>query len=315
MSEALTAELAMSPSRPAPEQDFSSLLAVIISFRPSDGLVENVRLLKTQVSELLIVDNTPGSEPSGCLAFLEGQEGIRIIRNGRNLGIASALNLGVGQAIAGGYDWVATFDQDSTVTPGYFAGLAHAYAGCPFQSQVAVLAPVLCPSSKEVGLSMQNHSPKLFSVTQTAMTSGQVIKTEVLKKAGVFDEAFFMDYVDYDFCLRLGQQKYKIIRANGVFLIHKLGLAETHSFLGLTITTKTHNPWRRYYIMRNRVYIYRRYALHFPAWCLWDFIWIFIELSKIIVFERERAAKLRNIWRGLADGFKGKTGQNRLKLP
>src|SRR5207253_10719015 len=135
----------------------------------------------------------------------------------------------------------------------------------------------------------------------TAMTSGSLIKTSVFATVGFYDESLFMDYVDYDFCLRLWEQGWKIIRADDVFLIHHLGTEQANAFLGLRIITRTHSASRRYFIMRNRMAIYRRYAFSSPLWCLHDFVWIFIELAKVILFEGDRPAKLRNVLRGFVD--------------
>jgi hypothetical protein len=58
--------------------------------------------------------------------------------------------------------------------------------------------------------------------------------------------------------------------------------------------------------MRNRLIVFRRYASSSPTWCCYDFIWIFIELTKIVLFEGEKLAKLRNVFRGLMDGLLGR---------
>ena len=61
--------------------------------------------------------------------------------------------------------------------------------------------------------------------------------------------------------------------------------------------------------MRNRMRIYRRYAFSSPLWCLYDFVWIFLEMTKIVLFEKEKAAKFWNIIKGFVDGLVGKTGR------
>src|SRR5262249_30573327 len=139
--------------------------------------------------------------------------------------------------------------------------------------------------------------------------SGSLIRTDVFRKEGFYDESFFMDYVDYDFCLKLWKRGWKLIRAHGAYLVHRLGSAENHSFLGMKITIKSHSAWRRYHIMRNRVIIYRRYAFSSPGWCFHDFYWIFLELTKIVLFEKEKVAKLLNACKGFAHGLIGKTGR------
>ena len=60
--------------------------------------------------------------------------------------------------------------------------------------------------------------------------------------------------------------------------------------------------------MRNRIILFKRYALSSPAWCFHDFYWIFIELAKIVFFEKQKGAQLSNMARGIRDGLAGKTG-------
>jgi rhamnosyltransferase len=138
------------------------------------------------------------------------------------------------------------------------------------------------------------------------MSSGSLIRADIFAKEGFYEESFFMDYVDYEFCLRLWDHGWKIIRANRAHLLHRLGLPQTHSFLGFKVTIKSHNAWRRYYIMRNRVIVFRRYALSSPAWCAYDFFWIFLELTKIVLFEKGKAAQLRATLRGIWHGLIGR---------
>jgi rhamnosyltransferase len=140
------------------------------------------------------------------------------------------------------------------------------------------------------------------------MTSGSLIKASAFLKTGLYDEAMFIDYVDFDFCLRLWQQGYKLIRSCRSGLLHHLGSLEAYSFLGFPITITSHNAVRRYYIMRNRVIMYRRYAVAFPFWVIKDFLWLCLDLTKIIVFEHDKSAKLRHAFKGLRHGLAGITG-------
>ena len=140
------------------------------------------------------------------------------------------------------------------------------------------------------------------------MSSGSLIRADIFAKEGFYEESFFMDYVDYEFCLRLWKHGWKIIRANHAHLLHRLGLPRTHSFAGFKMTIKSHNAWRRYYIMRNRIVVFRRYASSSPAWCMYDFAWIFLELTKIILFEKDKLAQLRATCRGLWHGLIGNMG-------
>jgi rhamnosyltransferase len=267
--------------------------------------MENLLKLKSEVSSVVVVDNGSENLPEPAQG-----SGVLVLRNERNLGIAAALNVGIRYAIEQGYRWVATFDQDSTVTVGYTEAMLAGFEACPYKERVALIAPVLCMSLEESERLRHRESDRAASsAIRSAMTSGTLLRTDIFAKAGFYDETLFMDYVDYDFCLRLQKLGWRLIRAHEAHLIHRLGVAEPRSVLGLKRTTKTHNAWRRYYIMRNRVLVYRRYGFSFPLWCLNDIMWIFLELTKILAFEEEKGAKVRNMLKGLADGLAGRTGE------
>ncbi len=285
------------------------ICAVVVTYQPRTYLAENLKHLSPQVAKVVVVDNGSGADAAAMLVGLESDLGLRLIRNERNLGIAAALNLGIRYAIEKGYRWVATFDQDSTVTDGYMEAMLAAFKACPYKERVALIAPVLCMSLEESERLRRRKPGVACSAIRSAMTSGTLLRTDIFAQAGFYDETLFMDYVDYDFCLRLQKLGWRLIRAQGAHLIHRLGVAEPRSVLGLKRTTKTHNPWRRYYIMRNRVLVYRRYGFSFPLWCLNDIMWIFLELTKILAFEEEKGAKVRNMFKGLVDGLAGKTGE------
>jgi rhamnosyltransferase len=285
----------------------ASVCAVVVTFNPGVRTVDSLRALTAQ-APVVVVDNTPGESSAEVLNIIELMDSVQLIRNRQNLGIAAALNRGIRKAIECGYQWVATFDQDSTVTPGFFASLLAAYQRYPAKEQVALVAPKhVYPDSKETDVANADNLPE-WSLIRTAMTSGSLIRTEIFSKVGCYDEGMFIDYVDYEYCFRLQRAGFQLLRANRVLLFHQLGVAKTWQVLGRSFSVKVHSPWRRYYITRNRLITYRRHGLRFPRWMLHDFGWFFLELAKILLFEDQKAVKLRNIALGLWHGIRGRTG-------
>jgi rhamnosyltransferase len=282
---------------------------VVVTYNPGTRTIENLRALTTQVSAI-VVDNTP-SQTCGereVLQTIEQMDSVQLIRQGQNLGIAAALNRGIREVINSGYQWVATFDQDSTVTPRFFDGLLTAYHNYPARERVALVAPLMYyPESKEIEVANADQLPESSRV-RTAMTSGSLIRTAVFTKHGFYDEALFMDYVDYDYCLRVQRAGYQLLRANRVLLYHRLGALKTFHLFGREFSVKTHDAWRHYYITRNRLLMYRRYGFIFPRWGLYDFGWFFLDLGKALAFESAKFAVIMNILKGVVHGLIGKTG-------
>ena len=116
--------------------------AVVVSYHPSRELLRNIEILAGQVSHIVVVDNTPNTNPQAVIDELEERGGCTVIRNGKNLGIAAALNLGVQRAISLGCDWIVTFDQDSRIGDGYIDGLISAYVESSDPTKIGVMCPI-----------------------------------------------------------------------------------------------------------------------------------------------------------------------------
>ena len=93
------------------------VLAVVVTYHPQAGALQTLlEALATQVDGLLVIDNTPGSAEhvERMLGPLRvGMPHLRLRRNGANLGIAAAQNIGIRKALEEGFDYVLFSDQDS----------------------------------------------------------------------------------------------------------------------------------------------------------------------------------------------------------
>ena len=88
---------------------------------------------------------------------------------------------------------------------------------------------------------------------------------------------------------------------NNAILIHNLGESIKKSVLGLKITPTNHSPLRRYYMSRNRRYIWDKYKEDFPEWILIDKRRFITENLKIILFENNKIEKFKYIKKGIND--------------
>ena len=283
--------------------------AIVVTYHPQPSVVDNLRRLQPQVTETVVVDNGSGKNSERTLTELETIPGIHLIRNSKNLGIAEALNTGIRYAANANYNWVITFDQDSTVTPDFTTTMWTAYESCPFKERVALISPVHCSSEADWKQKSAQESYPVYSSIRTAMTSGSLIKTRALLGVGLYDEAMFIDYVDFDLCLRLWRRGDKLICSRRSFLLHHLGSPEDYSIFGFPFKIIAHSPIRRYYIMRNRVLMYRRYFRFFPLWVMKDFGWLLLEFTKILLIEQDTRAKFQHAIKGIRHGVAGITGQ------
>ncbi|HEV2329470.1 MAG TPA: glycosyltransferase family 2 protein [Verrucomicrobiae bacterium] len=286
------------------------ITAVVVTYRPNGALLENLRGIISQVPTVIVVDN--GSDgPSAKVVEAAGNlAGIQLIRNGANLGIATALNIGIRQALRAGYQWVATFDQDSAIPDHFFQELVRTYQACPATEKVGMVTPGKWSVGSTSPTQPVNTEEPLFSFVPAAITSGSLIRAEVFEPVGFYDDELFIDYVDADFCLRMRKHGFKILKATQVVLEHELGTKQTRNLLGYLLSFRIHTAWRYYYNIRNRLLLYRRYVTTSPYWVLCDAAWLVLEFGRITFLEKGHGPKLQAVIRGLMDGLCGRTGRH-----
>ena len=279
---------------------------VVISYKPSPEIVGNVEVLRSQMARVVVVDNTetPDAATLGVLASLEQIPGCTVLRNGRNLGIAAALNIGIRHAIAEGFSWIATFDQDSRIRGGYVDAMLSAY-----RSAASGNIGMLCPRYEDarLGTALPIYRDAHGDVF-ACMTSGAMMEAKMFERIGPMEEAFFIDYVDLEYCLRMRAAGLKIMECKSAVLTHSLGRMTQHRILGRSFSATNHSAKRRYYITRNRVVLMRRYFSTHRDWVVADLKGMAMEAVIMLLVERDRMAKIGYMMRALYDGACNRLG-------
>ncbi|AGY57848.1 glycosyltransferase family 2 protein [Gloeobacter kilaueensis] len=290
-------------------EEFQDICAVVVTYNPEASLIANIRELRKQISSILIVDNASNNPALAYIADLEAIEGVKVIYNRRNIGLAAALNIGYRYACARKYTWLLTFDQDSTITPGYIAAMLDAYGSYDKRDRLAILSPIYYfPATQAVCYHNRDRSSPIAVIERT-MTSGMMIKIEALDKIGGFDEDFFIDCIDHELCLRCLDFGYKLIEVRGAKLAHSLGNSEQRKLLNWTFTITNHTPSRRYYNARNRLLTYKKYLMSHPVLIAKDLSNFVFQILKIIFYEKDALTKLSYTAKGCYHGIIGRTGE------
>ena len=290
-----------------------TICAVIVSYHPAEEIIENVKCLVDQVDEVVIIDNGSSLETKELFIKFESYNKVNVIYLKENLGIATALNIGVKKAQSNGHQWVATFDQDSHATSGMIETMLKSYEIYPQKEKVISLSPRY--KDKNTGLirSSQLIVPPLETLPYTqaleVITSGNLLKLTIFDSVGYFNEALFIDYVDIEFCLRCNIQGYKILEVKDAILIHSIGFPTHHKLLWKTLTASHHSALRRYYFARNAIYTYKKFAFKRPVWVIKNATILVKMMVLIVLFELDRNNKLAAIFRGIVDGLFGRMGK------
>jgi rhamnosyltransferase len=278
------------------------VLAVVVTYNPGPGLLHNLQAIRSQVEHVLIVDN--GSMDIQTVRTAASSTGCALEENGANLGIATALNRGVARALEGEFDWLATFDQDSLLPEDAIRGLLALYAGHPQRTEVGLVAP----AHRDRGTQADYHLPvdiiaetSQWRLLRCTITSGSLIRCEVLCDIGGFEDRLFIDSVDHEFCMRMRKSGWKVIEHRGVVMPHSIGAATQHRVLGLRIICTHHPPIRRYYITRNLLEVAVRNLLFDPVWSTKALLQLTSGAIASVTFEQNRAAKLHAILSGARD--------------
>jgi len=280
--------------------------AVVVTFHPDEDVVTNLQALRPQTDHLIVVDN--GSSAPELAPILELGEAIsyELIENGENLGIATALNIGVRRCLELGAEWILLFDQDSQVTPGFTEAMVHAFLHSPWGKRLGTMTPVYIDMRSGASIPMTRAREGM----EASMTSGSLYPAAIFRRFGFFRDELFIDVVDYEYSLRLRKAGMVIEETDEAKLLHSPGTPHTYG-VGRSVRFRSSNysPMRRYYLERNKVWVSRHYITAFPVFCLKLFYYSSKDFTKILLVEKDKWRKARFFLRGTFDGMLNRMGR------
>lgn len=305
-------------------------MAGIVLYNPDlDRLKSNLNALAGQVDTVILYDN--GSDNS-VREYLEKIEKIKIVwlGNGKNDGIAKALNHIMTASKSCEADWVVTLDQDSILPSNFIFKIAER----TISNDTAIICPKVIDKRRiYLDDTLDNESAnEKDEYVDRCITSGSCTRVKAWESIGGFDEYLFIDLVDNDFCKRLRVANWKIVRINSVTLDQEFGIIEPHSqkFVSIVkcicskipnrnlaaniskISYKKHVvPLRIYYSNRNIIYLNKKLkkygGIGYDSYnCSHYFVYaIFYNLASIIRSDK-KIETLKAVLKGIYDGCKVK---------
>lgn len=278
--------------------DNKRIPATVIWYNPDNENIKNIRTYIDYVEKLYIIDNS--KENNKKLADSLNNLKAEYIYNEKNLGIAKALNLACEKAANDNFEWILTMDQDSSFDSDSINAYFRAFEKMT-KNNVGIISP------RHI---LKNDIDKFSDVKESAevdhvMTSGNLLNLKIWEEIGRFDENLFIDEVDSEICFRIIENGYKVIQLNKIRMFHELGNLEKKNFFTRKISVLNHNHIRKYYIMRNKFYMlkkYKKYRLRYIYYILNDFF-------KVIFYEKDKLRKLKYMFKGITDFMKNKMGE------
>lgn len=274
------------------------LASVVVFYNPSPENIKNIKRYIDAVDVLYVIDNSDDD-----IIRIKEDKKIKYIKLGENKGIAYALNKGAKEAIKNGYKWLLTLDQDSKITSKIVNELKNFLINNKNINQIGLISPYHDIKSDE------KVADVYYEKQLEVMTSGNIINLDVYTKIGGFKDWLFIDCVDTDYCMNLNKNGYDVIRINKIVMPHSLGNLEEHYFLGKKYPCYNHNPIRRYYIVRNNLYINKMYNDIYPEYCKHLLRVQKGQVKRILLFEKNKINKLKMMYKGYRDFKKGIKGK------
>ena len=213
------------------------------------------RLHGDRLARIVLLDDCSTQPPP---AGIDGEPGITVLRNERNLGFSANLNLGV-RAV--GTEVVLIFDADACPLGDYFDRVAGAFDEDPalavlgWRTQDEAGRPTACihaePSALGLvlGPSWLVRWQRIFPDTETRRclpTAAIAVRRAAFDAVGGFDEHLRWLDVDFDFCMKLNRTPPWTLRLDDA-------LVARHDYGGTPVSSrarvlKTHEA--RWYLLR-----------------------------------------------------------------
>jgi rhamnosyltransferase len=302
-----------------------SIVAVVVTYRPDgEGFDRLIAAVMPQVTAIIVVDNDGGRGlPDGLEARI-AESGGKVIRQPKNLGLAEAQNIGLEWAREHGATHALLFDQDSIPAADMAAKLLEALETLSLDGPVAAVGPRFHDDRENrdapfVRIGFPFNRKLSCRVGEPAIecdfliSSGTLVPLKVLDKVGGMDDSLFIDSVDLDWSFRARSMGYSLYGVCAATMHHRLGDSRKALPLGLGAIV-VHSPVRLYYMMRNRVRLYRR--RHVPTvWKLQDLPRLFVKLFLFSVVAGPRWTNLRYMGKGIVDGVNDRGGACPIKSP
>ena len=298
-----------------------SVASVTVAYNAVRALPQQIEALLRQtrpVQEIIVVDN--GSTDGTAALLAERYPRVTVLRMAENLGMAGAWAAGLGYAaVEKRHDWTWTFDDDSVPNHDALALLLQGWEslnGSP--GEVGMLAPM--PIHRETGTSYPpllwrdgfvKPSPDLLRepiwFADLVITSGCMVRREVVENIGLPLADFFMDFFDFEYCLRARSHGYKIAVITQAQLGHELGKARQFHVAGWSRLWRDYAPWREYYVSRNIAY---------AAWWLYPTgrtkLFVIRHLLRhaagVLLLSSDKLAGLKRMAQGFWDGRRARLG-------
>ncbi len=277
---------------------FSKLAVVYLSFHPQAYLVRAIEAIATssypKEDFIFIIVDHPHPEFGSAAKYITSEIlplaeklGVHLVflPQEKNGGFAKGNNIGINWALERDFKYIYLHNQDGFVTPNTLETLVKALENDPKIGVVQSLMRLYPETELLNNLGNRFHylgfgyggdyrAPVAVientpAISEIGYASGasMVLRSDLLKRYGVWDEDFFMYHEDLEYSLRLRSIGYKIVLVKDAIFYHEYAFSR--------------NPNKYYFMERNRYAIVLMYYT-WPTLILLLPINIFLEIGLVV---------------------------------
>jgi GT2 family glycosyltransferase len=303
----------------SPNAETARMIGVLITFRRPAALAEHLDLLAGQtrhLDHLIVVDNggTPEIE-STFASRRDVAESYEYLATEDNLGPAGGIARGLTRVleIAADDDWVVLLDDDDPPRRPDLLGCLYDFAHAQLveHPRLAMVGTTGARFDLRRGRTIRLRDEELSGVVPVDYVAGgqlPLIRVSALREVGVFDERFFFSFDDLDFGLRVRDQGYRAFVDGSIAYWARARAGRLQADGGPRRNAAAAAPWRRYYSLRNLVYLLRVRRHRVAA--LRVSVGGLLKISVIAALHpRDAGGYLRFTVKAITDGWSGRLGR------
>jgi rhamnosyltransferase len=290
-----------------------SLSSIIVTYQPEIEVISNLVLGNINIfNNVIVVDNASDNIKQISELFSDDDR-VKLISLDKNVGIATAQNIGINHLGVDEDELIVFFDQDSSVDENFLNTLELEYRELDNEScsRGVILGPSFFHREKNFEYPVVKINKygviKKILVSQfreavevsCIISSGMCVKKSILDRVGYMKDELFIDYVDTEWCLRAVDLGYQVFVSPKLVMQHEIGIDNIKL---LKWRVPVHSAKRRYYRVRNSFYL-GRYKYIPKLVVIKEIVFSVLHQFVLVLFADNKIQHLKSLCLGVKDGL------------